>query len=281
MILDGKKCASDLLEKIKNDIISKRAVWKPMLVDVLVWENPASLSYIHMKEKRAREVGMQFRLARFPSSISQEDLGREVSKLSSDPSIHGLIVQAPLPKHIDIFPVIESIDPTKDVDGFSRLQIGNMFLGHDGLWSCTPKGILTLLDYYQIDVVWKKVAILGRSNIVGKPMDLMLINRWATVISCNSHTKNLSEITKSVDILIVAIGLPKFLTKEMVSPHSIVIDVGSNRLDDGSFCGDVDFSDLSDFVSAISPSPGGVGPMTVATLIENTWKAYQNQKMIW
>lgn len=279
MILDWKKCSAHLLETIKNNILTQDVFWKPTLAVILVGENPSSLAYIGMKEKRSQEVGMNFQLFRYDSEISQEALETEIRKLSADPSIHGLIVQAPLPDHIDTTRIIECIDPAKDVDGFSRLQIGNMFLGNtDGLWSCTPKGVMTLLDFYHIDVVGKRVCIIGRSNIVGKPMALMLINAWATVTSCNSRTKNLTDITRNSDIIILAIGKPGFLTRDMVTPSSVIIDVGSNRLEDGTFCGDADFSDLSDFVSSISPSPGGVGPMTVATLIENTWKAYKNQK---
>ena len=179
-----------------------------MLAVVLVGENPASLAYIRMKEKRAREVGMGFGLYKFPITITQSELEEEVRTLSRDERIHGIIVQAPLPSHIDRYTVTECIDPRKDVDGFTKNQIGNMFLGHDGLWSCTPKGIMTLLSHYQIDVAGKDVVIIGRSNIVGKPMALMMINAGATVITCNSSTSNLSEKTKNADIVIVAAGSP-------------------------------------------------------------------------
>ncbi|MBP9811734.1 bifunctional 5,10-methylenetetrahydrofolate dehydrogenase/5,10-methenyltetrahydrofolate cyclohydrolase [Candidatus Gracilibacteria bacterium] len=248
-----------------------------MLAVVLVGNNEASLAYIRMKEKRAREVGMGFGLYRFDADISQVELESEVKRLSEDERIHGLIVQAPLPAHIDRYAVIECIDPEKDVDGFTKTQIGNMYLGHDGLWCCTPKGIMTLLKYYKIDIEGKNVVIIGRSNIVGKPMALMLINAGATVISCNSGTKNLTEITKKADIVIMAAGHPGLLTKDMVSEKSVVIDVGSTFID-GVARGDTDFEDLKDTIMAITPTPGGVGPMTVATLIENTWKAYSNQK---
>lgn len=248
-----------------------------MLAVVLVGENPASLAYIRMKEKRAREVGMGFGLYKFPVTISQIELEEEVRRLSRDERIHGIIVQAPLPSHIDRYAVTECIDSTKDVDGFTRTQIGNMFLGHDGLWSCTPKGIMTLLRHYDIDVAGKNVVVVGRSNIVGKPMALMLINAGATVISCNSSTKNLGEKTRNADILIVATGSPGLITRDMVNEQSIIIDVG-NTFEGGVAHGDTDFDDLKDYVKAITPTPGGVGPMTVATLIENTWKAYLAQK---
>jgi methylenetetrahydrofolate dehydrogenase (NADP+)/methenyltetrahydrofolate cyclohydrolase len=202
-----------------------------MLAVVLVGDNPASLSYIRMKEKRAREVGMGFGLYKFPITITQTELETAVRELSEDDRIHGIIVQAPLPAHIDRYAVTECIAAHKDVDGFTRTQIGNMFLGHDGLWSCTPKGIMTMLTYYHIDVASQNVVVIGRSNIVGKPMTLMLVNAGATVTSCNSATRDLSEITKKADIIIVAAGSPGLLTREMVTEKSIVIDVGSTFVD--------------------------------------------------
>ena len=277
MILDWRAIASTILEGIKNEITYSDIPENPMLAVVLVGNNPSSEAYIRMKEKRAREIGMAFGLYRYPVTISQEELESEIQRLSRDERIHGLIVQAPLPAHIDRYAVTECIAPAKDVDGFTRTQIGNMFLGHDGLWSCTPKGVMTMLAHADIDVVGKRIAVIGRSNIVGKPMALMLINAWATVVSCNSKTPNLSDITRSADIIIIAIGQPGFLTRDMVTEKSIIIDVGSTFVD-GIGRWDADYEALKDYVQAISPVPGGVGPMTVATLIENTWKAYQAQK---
>lgn len=273
-ILDGRLVASTILENIQYQITHSETHDRPMLAVVLVGENPASMSYIRMKEKRAREVGMGFWLYRYETTITQDELEDAVRELSKNETIHGIIVQAPLPTHIEPYAVIDCIDPQKDVDGFTRAQIGNMFLGHDGLWSCTPKGIMTMLIYYQIDVKWKTVAVIGRSNIVGKPMTLMLVNAGATVTSCNSKTQNLSEITRKSDIIIVATGRPGLLTRDMVTPQSIIIDVGCTFVD-GVACGDTNYAELKDYVAAISPVPGGVGPMTVATLIENTWKAFQ------
>ena len=273
-ILDWRLVASTILENIRNEITFSETHDRPMLAVVLVWENPASLSYIRMKEKRAREVGMGFWLYRYESSISQNELENIVRDLSKNEKIHGIIVQSPLPSHINPYDVIDCIDPRKDVDGFTRSQIGNMFLWHDGLWSCTPKGIMTMLKYYQINVQWKNVAVIWRSNIVGKPMCLMLVNAGATVTSCNSKTKNLTEITRKSDIIIVATGAPWLLTRDMVTPDSIVVDVGCTFID-GVARWDTDYENLKDYVQAISPVPGGVWPMTVATLIENTWKAFQ------
>ena len=277
MILDGHLVASQVLDRVRWEIAWFGSSSRPLLVVVLVWDNPASLAYIRMKRLRAEEVGMDFRLDRFPLEVTQEEIENEIRQLSLDPTIHGIIIQAPLPDHLDRYAIIECIDSAKDVDGFTKIQIGNMFLSHPWLWSCTPKGVMTLLEYYHIDVRGKNVAVLGRSNIVGKPMSLMLINAGATVVSCNSSTPYLSDITKRADIIIIAIGKPRFLTREMVTNQSIIIDVGSTFID-GKAYGDADFENLKDSVQAISPSPWGVGPMTVATLIENTWKAYKHQK---
>ena len=279
MLLDWHLVASTILESIRNEITFAPTGDRPLLAVVLVGENPSSEAYIRMKEKRAREVGMHFGLYRFSGTIDQWTLEEEVRSLSNNEKIHGIIVQAPLPSHIDRYAVTECIDPAKDVDGFTRAQIGNMFLGNDGLWSCTPKGIMTLLSYYDIDVKGKNVCVIGRSNIVGKPMTLMLVNEGATVTSCNSATLNLSEITRRSDIIIIAAGHPGLLTRDMVTESSVVIDVGSTFVD-GVGRGDADFENLKDYVRAISPVPGGVWPMTVVTLIENTWKAYKMQKGI-
>lgn len=284
MILNGRQIAQEMLENLEIEIAEffeknhKKPL--PVMAVVLVGNNPASLAYIKMKKKRCEEVGMNFLLKKFDKNISQNELETEVQKLANNPQVTGLIVQSPLPNHLDMEKILEFIPENKDIDGFTKSQIGNIFLGRDALASCTPKGIMTLLDAYNINVSGKNVAILGRSNIVGKPMSLMMINAQATTTICNSQTKNLSEITQKADIIIVAIGKPKFLTREMVSEKAIIIDVGSNLLDDGTFCGDADFDNLVDYVTAISPSPGGVGPMTVATLVANTWKAYKIQNNI-
>lgn len=281
MIINGKEIAKNLLLNTECEIAEffernpKKSL--PTLAVVLVGNNPASLAYIKMKKKRAEEVGMNFLLKKLDENIEQIELENEVQKLTKNPQITGLIIQAPLPKHLDMDKVLEIIPENKDIDGFTKAQIGNVFLGRESLASCTPKGIMTLLSAYDIDMKGKNVTILGRSNIVGKPMTLMMINAGATVTTCNSHTKNLAKITKEADIIVVAIGKPKFLTKDMVSEKAIIIDVGSNMLENGTFCGDADFDNLVNYVSAISPSPGGVGPMTVATLVENTWKAYKIQ----
>lgn len=281
MILDGKKISKEILENLECEIAEffekNQEKSLPTLAVVLVGDNPASLAYIKMKKRRAEEVGLNFYLKKFDKNISQNELEKEIALLVAQPQITGLIVQAPLPKHLDMQKILALIPENKDIDGFTKSQIGNIFLGKKWLASCTPAGIMTLLDAYNINLEGKNVVILGRSNIVGKPMALLAINAGATVTICNSKTQNLADFTKNADIIIVAIGKPKFLKKEMVSEKAIIIDVGSNLLDDGIFCGDADFENLVDYVAGISPSPGGVGPMTVATLVANTWEAYKLQ----
>lgn len=281
MILNGREIAENLLLDVEVEsahFFDKNPKNpRPTLAVVLVGDNPASLAYIRMKKKRAEEVGFNFYLKKLDKNISQKELEDEVAFLVRQPQITGLIVQSPLPDHLDMEKILEIIPENKDIDGFTKGQIGNIFLGKKGLASCTPKGIMTLLEAYDISVAGKNVTILGRSNIVGKPMALMMINAGATVTICNSKTKNLADFTKNADIIVIAIGKPKFLTREIVSEKAIIIDVGSNLLEDGSFCGDADFDNLANYVAAISPSPGGVGPMTIATLIDNTWEAYKIQ----
>lgn len=277
MIIDWKKIANEILDDLKNQISNLPDSSKPTLAVILVGNNPASIAYVNMKKRRCEQIGMNFILQNLDKNISQIELEKIVENFGNNPDISGIIVQAPLPAHIDNEKIIEKIPQNKDVDGFSRAQIGNVFLNKKWLWSCTPKGIMTLLDKYNISLEGKKVAILGRSNIVGKPMALMMINSGATVTVCNSKTPNLSEITKNSEIIIVAIGKPKFLTREMISPGSVIIDVGSNLLENGTFCWDVDFENVVDFVDFITPSPGWVGPMTVATLLENTFLAFIDQ----
>lgn len=262
MILDGKLIAQSVLDHIHSEMNAHFAAHpdhaRPTLAVVLVGDNPASLAYIRMKQKRAEAVGMRFHLESLGSNISQEALEERVMTLAGRPDIHGLIVQAPLPATLDIERVIEKIPEHKDIDGFSKAQIGNMFLGKSGLYSCTPKGIMTLLSAYNINVEGKNVTVIGRSNIVGKPMSLMLINAGATVTTCHSKTRHLPEITRQADIIIIAIGKEKFLTKNMIRDGAVIIDVGSNLQTDGTFCGDVDFKNVAPKAHAISPSPGGV-----------------------
>lgn len=273
MILDGKKTSKNILKTISQKIIEWNFERPPKLVVIMVGKNPASNAYVTMKKRRAEEIWIDCEIQNFDETISQSDLESVVKNYSQNANIDGIIVQLPLPKHCDAQKIIECIDSKKDVDGFTQTQIGNMFLSKKWLYSCTPKGIMTLLETYSIDLVWKNMTIIGRSNIVGKPLAMMAINAWATVTICNSRTKNIAEITKKSDIIVVAIGSPKFLTKNMVSNGVVIVDVGSNLVD-GKFVWDVDFDSIFPIAKAITPSPGGVGPMTIATLLENTFLAF-------
>lgn len=232
-----------------------------------------------MKQKKAEFVWIESFVKRLPESIDQESLIQEVEKLSNNPDIHGIIVQLPLPDRINPKKILWAIDPQKDVDGFTKVQIANFFLWEKWLTSCTPKGIMNLLDFYTIPVSGKNITIIGRSNIVGKPLSLLMMNAGATVSVCHSQTKDIPKYTKTADIIVVAVGKPLFLKKEMVHKDAIVIDVGSTFVD-GKFCWDADFENLKDFVFALTPAPGGVGPMTVSVLLQNTWKSYRKLQNI-
>ncbi len=276
MILDWRMVAASVHEYIRKKITDQNA--SPHLAVILVWDNPASESYIRMKQKACEGVGMRFSLFRFDATVDEETVLVKIREINANPDIHGILVQSPLPSHFIYRDIVETIDPQKDVDGFTRTNIGNLFLGDsNGLVSCTPKGIKKLLEAYKIEMEGKHVVIVGRSNIVGKPMALIAINAWATVTSCNSRTQNLTEITRTADILIVATGRIGLITRDMIRPETVVIDVGSTFLG-GKAYWDADFANLEHYVSAISTVPGGVGPMTVAMVVENTWRAYELQQ---
>ncbi len=262
-ILNGKEVSKTIKNNLKSevkDLIETTGV-VPSLSIILVGSNPASEIYVRNKIKAANYCGINANLIRKDEDIQEEELVNLVNQLNEDQSCHGIIVQLPLPKHINEQKVIDAISYKKDVDGF-------------GIESATPHGIIQLLDAYDIELAGKNAVVIGRSNIVGKPMALLLLNRNATVTICHSRTKNLSEITKTADILVVAIGKPKFITADMVKKDAVVIDVGINRVEE-KLCGDVDFEEVSKIASYISPVPGGVGPLTIASLLENTVKAYK------
>lgn len=254
---------------------------KPKLVVIMVGQHPASQAYVRNKEKACEKAGIVFELMKFPDSIAQETLLNEIEKLNNDSSVSGFIVQLPLPPHIETPKVFRAIEPKKDVDGFTAYNIGKMTLSPDfeDLPPATPLGIIKLLDYYDIPVQGKEVVIVGHSNLVGKPVGTMLLNRNATVTTCHIYTQNLSAHTQKADILISAVGKPNLITADMVKDGAVVIDVGINKLDDGRLVGDVDFEAVSPKTSFITPVPGGVGPMTVAALILNTIRAAERQKV--
>ncbi|MBI4994081.1 bifunctional 5,10-methylene-tetrahydrofolate dehydrogenase/5,10-methylene-tetrahydrofolate cyclohydrolase [Candidatus Peregrinibacteria bacterium] len=274
-LLDGRLVSNFLLQGVSHKVsVLKKEKITPKLVIILVGDSPASLSYISQKSRAAEKTGIICEVKKLPSSTTTKNLIVLIEKLNKDKKTHGILVQLPLPKQIETPLIIRAIDPKKDVDGFNAYNLGKMFLsrGFERLAPCTPLGIIKLLEHYKISLSGKNVTIVGRSNIVGKPLAVMLINRDATVTVCHSKTKNLSEYTKKADILVAAVGRPKFITAKMVKSGAVVIDVGVNKVD-GKLIGDSDFKTVSKKASALTPVPGGIGPMTVACLMENVLKA--------
>lgn len=272
MVIDGKSIKIKVLNELKEEV-SKLSV-RPKLVVVQVGNDEASNVYIKQKANMCDYVGYGYEHIKLNSNVSRDDVLSLIDKLNNDDNVDGILVQLPLPDGFNEEEIVNAISPLKDVDGLTDYNAGMLMHNKDCLYSCTPYGIMELLDRYDIDISGKNVVILGRSILVGKPMSMMMLNRNATVTMCHSKTKNLSEFTKSADILVVAVGKPKFITEDMVSDNTIVIDVGINRLDTG-LCGDVDYDSVKEKASYITPVPGGVGPMTVAMLSKNVLKAYK------
>jgi methylenetetrahydrofolate dehydrogenase (NADP+)/methenyltetrahydrofolate cyclohydrolase len=273
-IIDGNALA----KKIRLEIASRTATLvkkgiKPGLAVLLVGEDPASQVYVRNKVKACEEAGMHSLLERLPADLTEDALLKRIHELNLDPSIHGILVQLPLPKHLNSHIVIESIAPEKDVDGFHVANAGALMIGAPLFRPCTPYGCMKMLESIDCPIRGARAVIVGASNIVGKPMAMLLLQAGATVTICNSKTKDLSAHTKEADILVVATGRPKMITAEMVKPGAVVIDVGINRMDDGKLCGDIDFESVKTVASAITPVPGGVGPMTITMLLLNTLEA--------
>lgn len=275
-ILDGKALSEKLIDSVKEQ--AKQL--SPTLAVILVGDNPASLAYVKNKKKACERAGIEYREYKYPDSFSQESLLKKIDELNEDDETNGIIVQLPLPESIYVPEVIRAVSPYKDVDGFHAYNIGKMFLSpeFEDLPPATPLGIVKLLDHYDIAIQGKEVVVVGHSNIVGKPISMMMLNRNATVTTCHIYTKDLSAHTKRADILIVAVGKEKLITADMVKDGVVVVDVGINRKKDGTLCGDTDFDEISKKASYITPVPGGVGPMTVAALILNTIRATERQK---
>jgi methylenetetrahydrofolate dehydrogenase (NADP+)/methenyltetrahydrofolate cyclohydrolase len=285
-IIDGNKIASDIRNELKDKIqkLINEGKNVPGLVTFLIGDNPASQVYVRNKIKDCQEIGMKTQAENHPAGISEEKLLELIQKYNKDDNYHGILVQLPLPKHIDENKVIETISPKKDVDGFHPVSIGNLVIGKETFASCTPAGIQELLIRYNIETKGKHVVVLGRSNIVGKPIANIMLQKKehanSTVTICHSATKNLNGYTKQADILIAAMGSPKFVKGDMVKEDAVVVDVGINRVDDPAkskgyrLVGDVDFEDVAPHCSYITPVPGGVGPMTRAMLLQNTYKAF-------
>lgn len=282
-ILDGKNVSQKVRDSIKEEILKlkEKTGRVPGLAVIQAGDNLASKIYVNSKIKQCSEVGIESKNFIMPEDISEEELLKVIDDLNKDDEIDGILVQLPLPEHINTPKVIEEITLTKDVDGFKPENLGKVVLGDESaLISCTPAGILRLFKEYEIQLEGLDIVVIGRSNIVGKPMTALLINEGATVTVCNSRTKDIKDKTKKADVVIVAIGSSKFLTEDMVKEDVIIIDVGINRDENNKLCGDVDFENVKNKASFITPVPGGVGPMTIAMLLDNTLKAFKINKQI-
>ncbi len=280
MIISGKDLAAEIKRDIAADVVRYKEQYgrEPHLVVILVGENPASVSYVTGKAKDSEEVGFKNTTIRRPETVSEQEVLELIAELNEDKTVDGILVQLPLPKHISEDKVIAAISKEKDVDGFHPLNVAALWQKQKCILPCTPKGVIKLLDKAGVEIEGKKAVVLGRSNIVGLPVSKLLLDRNATVTMCHSRTKNLAEVTREADILVVAIGRPKFVTADMVGEGAAVIDVGVNRdPETGKLCGDVDFAACAEKTSVITPVPGGCGPMTRACLMENTIECYLNQ----
>ena len=272
MIIDGKQIAKKLRSSIAEQVTKLDR--KPGLAVVLVGDDPASEVYVRNKDNACKEVGFYSEKINKPADITQAELLSEVERLNKDDKIDGILVQLPLPSHLDANQVIEAINPNKDVDGFHSENVGKLMQNKAYLRPCTPKGVMTMLATIGVDLVGKNCVVVGASNIVGRPMAMELLNARATVTICNSKTQDLSGKLKQADVIVAAVGIPKMIQGDWIKAGVIIIDVGINRLDDGTLVGDVDFDAVQDKAAWITPVPGGVGPMTIATLLENTLTAY-------
>lgn len=278
-IIDGKLVSTVLKEEIATEVASFKEKFgkAPGLAVIMVGNNPASAVYVRNKHKACAAVGMVSYEYNMPEETTEEELLEKIKELNESSEVNGILVQLPLPKHISEERIINSISPEKDVDAFHPMNTGRIFIGNYDFLPCTPAGVMELLKYYNVDISGKECVVLGRSNIVGKPMAHLLLGANGTVTVCHSRTKDLKEITKRADILVVAIGRANFVTEDMVKEGAVVVDVGINRLDDGKLCGDVEFAAVEKKASKITPVPGGVGPMTITVLLKNTLTAAKRQ----
>ena len=274
IILDGKETARKVRENLKSKVeeLKKNNIF-PKLAVIMVGDDGASKIYVRNKSKACEELGIEYEEFLMSDDTTQEQLLELINKLNDREDVHGILLQSPIPKHLDINEAFRTISPEKDVDGFNPVNVGKLVLGQETFISCTPFGVIKLLEEYNIPIEGKNAVVIGRSNIVGKPMLQCLLNKNATVTICHSKTENLKEVTKKADILIAAIGKANFVTEDMVKENAVVIDVGINRNEQGKVCGDVDFEKVQKKVAYITPVPGGVGPMTIAMLMTNIVKA--------
>lgn len=275
-LIDGKLVAKKILENLSDEILFLEK--KPSLAVIIAGEDPASKIYVNLKKKKALELGIKSTVIEMPAAVSQQELLEKIEELNQSDDINAILVQLPLPEHIDTKAVIEKISPVKDVDCFHPYNTGHIATGcKPYVYPCTPKGIIRLLEYYNLEIAGKNAVVVGRSNIVGRPLSQMLLNENATVTVCHSRTKNLGEIVKNADIIVSAVGQRNIITADMVKEGAVVIDVGMNRTEDGKLCGDVDFYNVEKKASFITPVPGGVGPMTICALMQNTFDLYKIQ----
>ena len=278
-LINGKEVAKKVRKELKSEVVKlKENGINPKLAVVMVGNDPGSTVYVRNKSKACEKVGIEFEEFLYDENLSESELLNVIKKLNEDSTINGILLQSPVPKHIDINKAFRTIAPEKDVDGFNPVNVGNLTIGEDAFISCTPYGVIKMFEEYNIELEGKNAVILGRSNIVGKPMIQCMLSKNATVTVCHSKTKNLKDITKNADILVSAIGRPKFVTKDMIKKDAIIIDVGINRMENSKICGDVDFENVYAKASKITPVPGGVGPMTIAMLMHNLVKATKLQK---
>ena len=280
-IIDGKNLAKEIRESLKveaNKLKEKGII--PHLSVIMVGDNDASKVYVRNKSKACEEIGIEFKEYLLPNDTKQEELISLIEKLNKDKNVNGILLQSPIPKPLNIQEAFNTIDPKKDVDGFNPYNVGNLCIGQDGFIPCTPYGIMKMFEKYNIEIDGRKVAIIGRSNIVGKPMAQCMISKNATVTICHSRTRELKKELKDADIIISAAGKRNMVTEDMVKEGAVIIDVGMNRNDEGKLCGDVDFEKLKEKASYITPVPGGVGPMTIAMLMSNVIKATKEQNNI-
>lgn len=280
-IIDGKVISANLKDKVRDEVeeLKKNGI-EPCLAVIIVGDDPASRIYVNNKKKACEYTGIKSLEFAMDKDTSEDELLELIDKLNNDDSVNGILCQLPLPKHIDEKKVLNLIKPEKDVDAFHPVNVGHIMIGDAKLLPCTPAGVIEMLDYCNIDVAGKNCVVIGRSNIVGKPMAMLLLQRSATVTICHSKTKNIGEITKQADVIVSAVGRIGFLTEDMVKDDAVVIDVAINRKEDGKICGDVDYETVSRKASYITPVPGGVGPMTISVLMKNTLTAAKEQSEV-
>lgn len=279
MIIDGKKISTEIKDELKEQVAQLKAEGVEVTLAVVkVGEDPASAVYVRNKEKACEYIGINSKKIEMPEETTEEELLKLVDDLNTDPAINGILVQLPLPKHIDENKILLAIDPMKDVDGFHPVNVGKMVIGEESFLPCTPAGIIEMIKRSGLDIEGKECVIIGRSNIVGKPMAILMLRENATVTVTHSRTKDLPEVCKRADIVVAALGKAKFVTKDFVKEGAIIIDVGMDRDEDGKLCGDVDFDEVEPIASAITPVPGGVGPMTVTMLLVNCLRSVELNK---